>query len=645
MDETHGGQKPRPGVRGGDGRAIASPRLRGSVEPEGSTPCAIERVRLRFDFVDATGRPAAMQFESPDRLIEAWTIDGVRPALAAVEAAVASGSFAAGFVSYEAAAAFDSALTTRLPGELPLVWFGVFTRPAENQSRDATPDRTGGQTGTSADPTAPLWSSDETHDGYRAAVARIHAAIEAGDSYQTNYTFRLHTTLEVTGLDERYERLRAAQRPPYAAYLNTGRWHILSLSPELFFRLDDGHLVTRPMKGTAPRGRDSSEDAARREALRASVKNRAENVMIVDLVRNDIGRVARVGSVRVDSLFDIESYPSLFQMTSTVSGHVAPQTSLTDIFAALFPAGSITGAPKTSSMRLIADIERSPRGVYCGAIGFVAPGGQTAFNVGIRTAVVDGHTGETTFGVGGGITWDSTAGDEFEEAMSKASFLEAAPSFDLLETMRLERGTFLRLDRHLRRLSSSAFYFGFEIDSLRITETLSTYAGNQPSGLQRVRLLVSRDGAVDVQGQPFALTDVEELLPVVELARTPVSSSDPFLCHKTTHRVVYERHRATHPGVFDVLLWNERGEITEFTIGNVVVELEGERLTPPRACGLLDGVFRAALIDEGMIREQLITREDLWHASRLWLINSLREWVEVRLERASQSPRDGITSR
>ena len=406
------------------------------------------------------------------------------------------------------------------------------------------------------------------------------------------------------------------------------------------------------MKGTAARGRWNEEDEARAAWLAASEKNRAENVMIVDLARNDVGRIAEIGSVRAVSLFEVERYPSVFQLVSTVEGALRERTMLTDVFGALFPAGSITGAPKSSSMRLIASIEQAPRGVYCGAIGFVAPTGEAIFNVAIRTAAIDAHTGRAEFGVGGGVTWDSTTDAEYAEALSKAACLSPPPAFDLLETMKLEGGVLVRRDRHIQRMRDSAAYFDIPFDAGRINAVLdalidasSVSTSAAPAvpavpatsgGAHRVRLLLSPSGVPRVQSTPLAPSASSSPLPVV-LAKTPVSSQDIFLFHKTTNRAVYEAHaraidRVTHPDAFDALLWNEAREVTEFTIGNVIVEIDGDRYTPPRRCGLLGGTLRAELLERGEIRERVITLDDLSKATRLWLINSVRGEIDVRLE-------------
>ena len=585
-------------------------------------------VRLRFDFVDANHRPAPLAFEQPRRVIEVWRLDEVIGAIAEAEAERAAGHYVAGFVSYEAAAACDSALKTKPAGRLPLVWFGVFDAPS-NETPPPWPAENAPARHDDSSSFASEWTPDVSRADYDAAIARIRDAIEAGDSYQTNYTFRLRSRLDVASLADRYHRLRAVQGASYAAYLDIGRWRILSLSPELFFRLEDRTLTTRPMKGTTGRGRFGAEDDARAEGLRSSPKNRAENVMIVDLMRNDIGRIAEGGSVEVPSLFDIERYPSVFQMTSTVTGLVRQGTTVVEVFASLFPSCSITGAPKTSSMRLIADLERAPRGVYCGAIGVMTPGGHAAFNVAIRTAVVDAGTGDTEYGVGGGITWDSSTADEYAEALSKAGFFDVPPWFALIETMRLENGTFIRRQRHLERIARSAAYFGRPVDVSHIGSVLDEHARIWPDGTRRARLVLTPSGAATVESQAFEPATSDKPIARVALARSPVSSRDLFLFHKTTHRGVYDRHRAAHPDTFDVLLWNERRWVTEFTIGNLVVELDGRRWTPAVECGLLAGIFREELLDTGVIVERVVTIDDVRRAERVWLINSLREWVPV----------------
>jgi len=571
-------------------------------------------VQARFDF--GTGGQAPLLFRNPVRVVIARTVAEVPAAMAAVDQGLHDGLHAAGYVSYEAAPAFDPALATQPPAALPLVCFGLFA-----SVEDAAPLQEAGL------PASTAWSPGLTAEGHARGVAAVREAIAAGDTYQVNYTFRLHGSVDVAELDALYLHLAGAERAPYAAYLDLGDWRLLSLSPELFFRRDGPRLVTRPMKGTAPRGRWPAEDAALRDALASSEKNRAENVMIVDLCRNDLSRVCDVGSVRATSLFDVEPYRTVWQMVSTVEGDVRPGTRLSDIFAALFPAGSITGAPKSSSMRLIAELEHAPRGAYCGAIGFASPDGRAAFNVAIRTLTVHAATGTAEYGVGGGITWDSVAADEHAEAMNKAACLVVRPPFNLVETMRLEDGRVVREDRHLARLAGSAAFFGFQCDLDQVRATLHAFVPVHLDGAWRVRLLLSAGGQVSLEVRHLEAPATEPR-PYV-LASTPVDSRDRFLCHKTTRREVYERHRAGRPDAFDVLLWNERQEVTEFTRGNVVVELEEELWTPLRGSGLLAGVLRGELLDAGTIRERVVTVDDLARCTRVWFINSLRGWVPV----------------
>ena len=565
-----------------------------------------------LDFAEDCGRAL---FTNPVEIVSAHSHGEVRAALRRLERAARGGLYAVGFVAYEAASAFDRALVVKRPqADLPLLWFGLFEGPSETETAR-------GEFGVSG------WASSVCRAEYERNVEAVREAIARGDTYQVNYTFRLRARFEGDDFAF-YERLRAAQATRFGAYLNAGRFRVLSASPELFFRRKGRLIETRPMKGTAARGRWKEEDEAAAARLAASEKERAENLMIVDLLRNDLGRVAETGSVRVAELFRVERYPTVWQMTSTVAATLREGVTLEELFAALFPCGSVTGAPKVSTSRFIAALEDSPRGVYCGAVGFVAPGGDATFNVAIRTVVVDAETREAVYGVGGGVTWDSTPGGEYKEALAKAKLLsEDAPDFELLETMLLDESGYRLLGEHLARLEASADYFGIPLNVEGVREALARHAHGHEGAPRRVRLLVSQDGRARVEGAPL-----DELPPGplrVALALTPVSKSDRFLCHKTTNRGQYEARRAEVPGVFDVLLWNEEGALTEFTNGNVVVEMEGKRLTPPRECGLLAGTFRARLLRGGEVAERVLTREDLARASRVWFVNGVRGWVEV----------------
>jgi para-aminobenzoate synthetase/4-amino-4-deoxychorismate lyase len=576
--------------------------------------------------LDFHGRRGARAFFSnPLEVITTSSLNEVRPALREVERAARAGLYVVGYVAYEAAPAFDRALSVR-EASTPLLWFGLFDAPARR-----APEGSGGE-----DYGLDEWKPSETRDAYERNVHEVRERIARGDTYQVNYTFRLRARFRGDAYAF-YERLRAAQPTRFGAYLDTGRIQILSASPELFFRRRGSRILTRPMKGTAARGRWVEEDDAACSALASSEKNRAENVMIVDLLRNDLGRVAETGTVRASRFFKVERHPTVFQMTSTVGARLRAGATLEDIFAALFPCGSVTGAPKVSTMRLISQLEGSPRGVYCGAVGCVMPGGDALFNVPIRTVVVDAVEGSAEYGTGGGVTWDSTPGGEFEEALEKARVLVEDPSdFELLETLRLEGGRYNLLEEHLARLKASARYFDFRASDSRVREALAEHASSHSVETpRRVRLLVSRVGGVRVESRELEQTRGAQ---AVALARAPVDRRERFLYHKTTRRGLYDARRAERPELFDVLLRNVEGELTEFTNGNLVVELEGRRSTPPRECGLLAGTLREALLREGSIAERVLTAEDLIRATRCWFINGVRGWVEVSFaDAASQN--------
>jgi para-aminobenzoate synthetase/4-amino-4-deoxychorismate lyase len=563
-----------------------------------------------------------LRFQSPQKIIAATHIEEVRPKLRSVEQMVQQhGLYAAGFISYEAAPAFDAALQVRSPDSFPLLWFGLYPQPEVIELPPPAPK-----------PNHPAlaWTPSVSRSAYDQAIAQIKEHIACGDTYQVNYTLRLHTPFpgEAWPL---FLDLVQAQQADYGAYVDTGRFAICSASPELFFRLDQDQLVARPMKGTATRGLTLAEDEAQARWLHHSEKNRAENVMIVDMIRNDIGRIAAIGSVHVPSLFDVERYPTLWQMTTTVTATTA--ASLSDIMTALFPCASITGAPKPRTMEIIADLETMPRRVYTGCIGFATPKRQAQFNVSIRTVIVDREKQQAQYGVGGGIVWDSTSGGEYEECQTKARVLtEKRPQFSLLETMLWTPGEgYFLLDYHLRRLKDSAVYFNFSVDMIQIREKLTELVGSLPDERHRVRLLVASKG--DITCQAILLGKRDPSPPVrLSLAPTSVDAGNPFLYHKTTHRQVYEAARAACPDCDDVVLWNERGEITETCIANIVVELAGELMTPPVSCGLLAGTFRAWLLDQAKIREEIVTIEDFKRSERIYLINSVRQWREGFLE-------------
>jgi len=619
---------------------------------------------------DLTSTPAVVlqldgrwqRFSEATRIIVARTAGEVVPALRAVEAAVeGEGLFAAGYLAYEAAAAFGLSVHPPAEDSPPLLWFGLFRRREEVRSpslreglgegaaEDPLPNPLpGGEgvcwEGTAEDPLPnPLpegegvrlpahrfgpWQHPLDFPAYAAALDAIKAAIARGDTYQANYTFPLRAGFEGDPW-ALFAALSAAQRADFGAYLDLGRFVICSASPELFFRLDGDRILSRPMKGTAPRGLTTAADRAQIDWLRRSEKNRAENVMIVDMIRNDLGRVARVGSVAVPDLFAVERYPTLLQMTSTVTART--DAALTDILAAAFPCASITGAPKKRTMALLTALEPQSRGVYTGAIGAILPGRRAQFNVAIRTVVLDRARGAAVYGVGSGIVWDSDAAAEFEECRLKTRVLSVPPArpFRLLESLRWTpaEGYALR-EEHLRRLADSAEYFGYPLALAATAARLDALAAGL-AGPAKVRLLVDAAGQIEAEARPLA----DGALPQparLGLARQPVSSADVWLYHKTTRREVYEAARAGRPDCDAVALWNERGELTEATASNLVLVLDGRAWTSPVSAGLLAGTLRARLLAAGEITERTLTPGDLTRAEGIWLINSVRGWQAAR---------------
>jgi para-aminobenzoate synthetase/4-amino-4-deoxychorismate lyase len=557
-------------------------------------------------------------FREPSAVLTATKVDDVSRVIADVDRAVRTdGLYAAGFVTYEAAAAFGLPARPAEAGGLPILCFGLFTPDRVTfQGRPRAAGRFEHST----------WDPSIDRAAYLEAVRRIRERIEAGDTYQINFTFRLRAKWSGDPLALLAD-LDAAQAGAWGAYVDTGRHVICSASPELFFSLNRNRLECRPMKGTAGRGLWPAADLARAEALRESTKDRAENVMIVDMVRNDLGRIARVGSVDVTSMFDVERYPRQWQMTSTVVCD-ARGARLPAIFDALFPSGSITGAPKHSSMDIIGALEDSPRGIYTGAIGYVSPNGRSHFNVAIRTITLDRDTRAAEFGVGSGIVWDSVDRDEYDECLLKASILAPRQEpFRLIETIGFVPGRgYLLLDRHFARLRASADYFGYVFDEAAARGMLEIAIGDL-RGASKLRLLLSRDGSLVCEAVDLVAGPPPPVRAAV--APDPVDPADVFLYHKTTRREIYERARASRPNADAVILWNKDGDVTEATEANVVAEIGGRKVTPPIESGLLAGTLREELLEAREIEARRVSVDELRRAERIWLINSVRGWMEA----------------
>ncbi|MBT3343650.1 MAG: aminodeoxychorismate synthase component I [Gemmatimonadetes bacterium] len=597
----------------------------------------IPRVRL-----DAVGNDAgaadggrSFVFDDPVGVIRAEHVQDVAGALEQIEAVVADGLHAAGFISYEAAAGLDEALVTGAPRDgTPLLWFGLF-----RTRQDVAP-----LAGLTAPPQAiSAWLAEWTHADHEARVERVRDWIGAGDTYQVNLTMRLRAAFDgdPEGL---YHALCLAQPTPLCALVDTGTVVLCSASPELHFSLDHSRLLTRPMKGTRPRGRWAEEDEELARELSSSSKERAENTMIVDLLRNDLGRVSVPGSVCVEELWNVERYRTVWQMTSSIGSDLRPDTSLVELMGALFPCGSVTGAPKIRTMQIIDALEDNPRGVYTGSIGFLSPAAdgpvsglaqmEARFSVAIRTVEIDRQRQQVVAGVGGGITWDSSAAAEYDECLAKARFLSApvAPIFDLLETMRWEPGAGIWLaERHWDRLSASALYFGYPFDVDQAWAQVKDVVVGHEHPL-RLRLTLSAEGAINVT---IADLSPDEQEWVAEVSPRHVDSQDVFLYHKTTNRRVYEEAQmALDAQIDEAVLLNERGEVTETVRGNLVAVLDGRRVTPPREVGLLPGTYRAELLENGEVEERILHIEDLLAATAVYSVNSLRRWVRLNLRLA-----------
>jgi para-aminobenzoate synthetase/4-amino-4-deoxychorismate lyase len=594
-----------------------------------------------------------VDLETPRAVHVATRLEDVIAVVTEADRAAARGQWAAVLIAYDAAAAFEPAMARAIhpaASELgvPLAWVAVFDDAAVHRRPAPVPLHPAPHAAARVPPAAVApapWVPSMTRERFGAAIARIEAFIGAGDTYQVNYTFTLEREgagpIEAGDLDPWVDALCAAHEAGYGARLDLGDYVVLSASPELFVERRGDRIEARPMKGTAPRGRWREEDLARRDALVGSDKAQAENVMIVDLLRNDLGRIATTGSVRVPALFTAEAYPTVWQLTSAIEATLPPATpgasavGVVDLMRALFPCGSVTGAPKIRTMELIAALEPEPRGVYTGAIGLVRPGGDAVFSVAIRTLVVGRHSGDASLGIGAGIVADSKADEEYDECLLKGAFVDAQPltgapavvrvppvsqrDFELIETVRVDSGNWQHLIDHLDRMGASARYFGFGWDRTAVERAVRE--APTPFGASRGRIRLLADGHVAVEVLPFAAFGQTRR---VALARTPVDASDPFLCHKTTRRDVYTKAQSARPDVDDVILWNTRGEITESTIANVIVEIGGERWTPPRTCGLLPGIARGRLIDDGGVRERAIAVAELNAATRLSLVSALR---------------------
>jgi len=538
-----------------------------------------------------------MEFREPIETRSATTLDEVVPILEWAEAQAQS-RFVVGFVSYDAAPAFDGFQVVQ-GNSAPLVRFATYERqePYEFLTQGSLADF-----GSGLKVTIPKYA-------YFRDIKRIKAMLREGRTYQVNHTFRLEGELQGDPGDM-FCALCEEHVPEHGALLVYDDLTILSLSPELFFRRNDHLVTTQPMKGTRPISLPP-------DVLASSEKDRAENLMIVDMIRNDLGRVAQIGSVQVPKLFEVAAHGSVWQMTSTITAQVTHST--TSLFRALFPCASVVGAPKIETTQAIAELEQSPRGVYCGAIGWMGPENRASFNVAIRTLVI--QNGRAEYGVGGGIVWDSDPLEEWEECHSKMRALDPLGPCQVMETAIWNGDRVSFTDARLARMRATAAHCGF------VAPNWEPKDFGQPPLL--VRLKCGVDGQVGTE-----VTHVSAFPGQVtyRLCPWPVDSCAPKLAHKSTRRALFTRARRCCPDVDETLLWNEKGEVTEFTTGNVVAKLDGVRVTPPESAGLLPGLARANAIAKGLVRVQAITLHELARAEEVWHLNSVRGWTRAFLE-------------
>jgi len=572
---------------------------------------------------DAAGK--LLVFSDPVEILELRSPDRLEGFFRELDRRLDRGFSLAGYVGYEAGYGFEpSAFGVAVSGggDLPLAWFGVY-----DSSGTLVEDE--GPEGREQEEVFPeCLRFDIGREEYAAAIGRIREHIAAGDVYQVNYTGRFSFDYDGSAGDL-FRSLRRRQPGAYAALLNPDASRsVLSVSPELFFRRRGRSIETRPMKGTAARGEGEEDDRTKRAWLGSDEKNRAENLMIVDLLRNDLGRVCRPGSVETPELFVTRSYPTLHQMISTIRGELRRECSLFDVFRAIFPCGSITGAPKIRAMQLIRELEKTPRGVYTGALGYMLPDRSMCFSVAIRTAVLSGRRGE--YGAGGGIVWDSDADAEYGECRLKAGVLEGGRRRDdlrLFESI-LYNGAYVWLDEHLDRMEESARCLGFGFERKRILGELEAFAAANLSseGRYKVRLMLGGRKATGITATPLSSAGSREPLRICR-ARQPLFSRELLRSHKTTCREIYDRalEEASGAGFDEVLFCNERGEVTEGAISNVIIRQHGRYYTPPLSSGLLNGIYRKYFLqtrpDAG---ERVLSFRDIEQADCLFVCNSVR---------------------
>ncbi|MFH1655982.1 MAG: aminodeoxychorismate synthase component I [Candidatus Omnitrophota bacterium] len=571
-------------------------------------------------------------FINPVEIISCFDGIKLRSCFLRIEEFLSKGYYAAGFLSYEAGLFFEDVLKRESDNKnkFPFLWFGIYKSPIIYDSLSLE-DNCKAELRKFSLINKRL---NISQFDYIKNISKIKNYIAAGQTYQINYTVKYKFSLQGASRDLFLDLCRK-QHVHYAAFIDCDKLQILSLSPELFFNRNKDLITLRPMKGTLDRGFSLPSDYDKVRQLKKSPKDRAENIMIVDLIRNDIGRVSEGGGVNTKSIFDVEKYDTLLQMTSTVNSRLRKDISWYELFKSIFPSGSVTGAPKIRTMQIVKSLEKEPRYIYTGSVGFISPDKKGVFNVAIRTALIDKKTKKAQMGIGSGIVWDSDAKKEYEECKLKSKFLtEHYSDFQLIETMlwRYPKGFFL-LGYHLKRLSESANYFGFPFNKKAILKKLNSRARLfNPSKKYRIRLLLSKDGNIEIEVKVLSESNC---LAKIAFSKKKTNSADYFLFHKTTQRKLYndEYKRYNRKGFYDVIFTNEKNQVTEGAISNILIKRNGIFYTPALSCGLLNGTYRQYLFRNRKIpiKERILCKNDIINADKIYLTNAVRGMVEARV--------------
>lgn len=555
-------------------------------------------------------------FSQPIKELKTREVTEVREILQEVEDWQKKGFYAVGYVSYEAAPAFEEKLQVHKAPLLSeyLIYFTIHDRADEALFPLAYDEVE----------MPAQWQSLTTEQEYEKAIRTIHHHIRQGDTYQVNYTVQLGAQLNPQDSWAIYNRLVVEQNAAYNAYIEHDNQAVLSISPELFFEEHRGELTTRPMKGTTNRGLTVAADLEQADWLRQDPKNRAENMMIVDLLRNDMNRISEIGSERVEQLCQVEQYSTVWQMTSTIKSQLRPEIGLGEIFDALFPCGSITGAPKISTMAIIKATEKAARGVYCGTVGICLPDQRRIFNVAIRTIQL--QAGKAIYGVGGGITWDSTWESEYIETQQKSAVLyRKNPQFDLVTTGKIEKGRLTFQDQHLKRLREAARYFAYPFDEEKLKVELNqTLAELDPSTDYRLRISIAKSGKMTCKLEK--LQALSEVFCKAIIVPQNANLQQPFTYFKTSYRP------HLNLGQQEQIYYNAQGQLLESSIGNLVLQLDGHLYTPPVELGLLNGIYRQHLLETGQATEKILSLDDLKSAEKIYACNALRGLYELEID-------------